>query len=90
MIKLPHNAKEAIKLQNELRSFVRIRNYPNIAQIRFIGGVDVAYFSRKMTSAYAVAIIWDRFSGEVIESAYAERNHLPYIPGLLSFRELPL
>jgi len=91
LIKLPDDPKEAIKLQNELRSFVRIRNYPNIAQIRFIGGVDVAYFSRKMTRAYAVAIIWDRLSGEVIERAYAERNvTFPYIPGLLSFRELPI
>jgi len=88
---LPNDPGEAIKLQNEVRKLVKIGDYIDIASVRLVGGVDVAYLGKGASQACAVAVVWDRLSGEVLESVYAQDEVIfPYIPGLLSFRELPV
>lgn len=88
---LPNDPGEAIKLQNEVRKLVKIGDYIDIASVRLVGGVDVAYLGMGASQACAVAVVWDRLSGEVLESVYAQDEVIfPYIPGLLSFRELPV
>jgi deoxyribonuclease V len=57
------------------------------AEIRLIGGVDVAY--TKSTSIGA-AVVLDYDSLELLESQTAvSKTRMPYIPTLLSFREIP-
>jgi len=91
LLQLPSDPGKAIALQNEVRKLVKIGNYIDIASVRLIGGVDVAYLGKGASHACAVAVVWDRFSGEVLESVYAQDEVVfPYIPGLLSFRELPV
>jgi deoxyribonuclease V len=51
--------------------------------------VDAA-FSTDGTKVLAVAVVWDRISGQVVDVAKAARRvRVPYIPGFLSFREGP-
>ena len=56
-------------------------------KIRLIGGVDVAY-TKSMSVGAAVVLDYDSF--ELLESQTAvSRTRMPYIPTLLSFREIP-
>ena len=78
--------KEAVKLQKELsRSIVSSGRLP---KLNTVAGVDVAY-----TTEFAIgaAVVLDYPSMEVIDSSVATmRVNMPYIPGLLSFREIPV
>lgn len=79
--------KEAIALQNRLRERVRLR--PLKRKIRTIAGADVS-FNRFSDRIYAGIVVLSLPDLEVIEStAIRSRTRFPYIPGLLSFRELP-
>ena len=52
-------------------------------------GADVSYAKRAETM-YAAVVVMEWPSGEVVEEVTAERRaEFPYIPGLLSFREMP-
>ncbi|MBN2134175.1 MAG: deoxyribonuclease V [Acidobacteria bacterium] len=78
---------EAIALQKELKEKLKFR--PFKSSPRYIAGVDISanLFSHHV---YAAAVVWDREENKVIETAFAEGDALmPYIPGLLSFRESP-
>ncbi|MEM3823568.1 MAG: endonuclease V [Candidatus Bathyarchaeia archaeon] len=56
-------------------------------KVRFVAGVDVAY--RKSTSVGAVAVL-EYESLKLVESQTATcKTRFPYIPTLLSFREIP-
>jgi deoxyribonuclease V len=56
-------------------------------KIRLIGGVDVAY-TKNMSIGAAVVLDYDSF--ELLESQTAvSETRMPYIPTLLSFREIP-
>ena len=56
---------------------------------RYVAGADMAYSSDK-TTAYAVAVVYDREERRVVEIAQAVRPvDAPYIPTFLSFREGP-
>jgi deoxyribonuclease V len=57
---------------------------------RYVGGADIA-FSADRKTALAVALVWDRERGEIVEMVRAARAvEVPYIPGFLSFREGPV
>lgn len=81
--------KEAVALQRELAGRVVLRDeVPD--PVRLVAGVDVSC-SRFATRVYAAVILWDMTGGEVVEKAGAVLAHpFPYVPGLLSFRELPV
>jgi deoxyribonuclease V len=80
--------KQAIDLQNQLAArvrFVSLRKKPNI-----VAGLDCA-FSKGGRKILAVAVVLKLGTFEVIETKSAVRKvTLPYIPGLLSFREAPV
>ena len=83
--------KEAAALQRELRA--RVVTEDDFGDLRRVAGVDAA-FPRKGDSgervARAAAAVFSFPDLELLEEAVAEvALEFPYIPGLLSFRELP-
>lgn len=79
--------KQAIALQQELRPCVIAEDaLPNIARV---GGVDVGFESNGQITRAAVAVL-SYPELVLIEHAIARcETRFPYVPGLLSFREIP-
>lgn len=78
---------EAISLQKGLADKVKIAKLTN--NIRYIAGIDCAP-SKDMSNYFAAAVIWDLQTREILEYHIAQAKlTFPYIPGLLSFREIP-
>jgi deoxyribonuclease V len=78
--------KEAVEIQRRLASQVRLE--PLTRMPRWIAGADLAYFTPE--TAVAAIVVLDAESLQVVEEAFAICEvHFPYIPGLLSFREVP-
>ncbi len=81
------NAKQAIALQQELRGYVRIED--DFAAIDCVAGVDVGFEQNNTITRAAVAVL-NYPSLTLREYAIARQpTRFPYIPGLLSFREIP-
>lgn len=77
--------KEAVILQRELSPRVRIG--PVRQEIRSVAAVDVSIRNRIATGAIVVV---DVQSGEIVEAhSHTAPAAFPYVPGLLSFREIP-
>jgi len=82
------NYAEARELQSELQSQLRL--VPLEGEVKYIAGCDVssALRSRNFTAAVVVMNFPEM---EVIEKVSTELDvDFPYIPGLLSFREMPV
>lgn len=80
---------EARRLQRELRERVVARP-PEDFSPRWIAGADMS-IKRGDDRGYAAFVVIDAESLETVEEAtVAGRVDFPYVPGLLSFRELPL
>lgn len=80
--------KEAIALQKELAG--KIRHGPPLKRYRYVAGVDLSY-NRFSPTCFAAVVIWDAKKKERGEVAgVVGQSTFPYIPGLLSFREIPL
>ena len=81
--------KDAIQIQAEFRSKVRqtpLGSYP----LHRVAGIDVG-FPRNKTVARAAIVLLEFPSLQIIEQTVAEMPvHFPYVPGLLSFREIPV
>jgi len=57
--------------------------------LRLVAGADVSY-DRGSPALYAAVVVLDAESLEVVDVAHATtRAEFPYVPGYLSFRELP-
>ncbi len=83
----PATPKEAIALQRELANRVRLLPIPPAANL--LAGLDIS-ISRRGTHLFAGVVIWDRRRREVLETQVARVPcAFPYVPGLLSFREIP-
>jgi deoxyribonuclease V len=77
---------EAIRLQETLRGQVIIEN--RLAEVRTVAGADVSVHG---DVARAAVVVLSYPELELVEVARAERPvALPYIPGLLAFREAPV
>jgi deoxyribonuclease V len=84
----PKNAKEAVAIQNSLRSKVKTTN--DLGKIKIIAGIDCSYDIKNNLSK-AVIVVMDIDTLKPIETVVAEmETDFPYIPGLLSFREIPV
>ena len=80
--------KRLRKEQLELSKKVRIED--DFDDIETIGGLDVAYSSRKRRLACAACVIMDRL-GNVMDRVWiTDEIKFPYVPTYLAYRELPL
>ncbi|MER2603996.1 MAG: deoxyribonuclease V [Candidatus Competibacter phosphatis] len=77
----------AIALQRNLRAHLILTD--QLSPVRRVAGVDVGFEAGGVVTRAAVAVL--RYPElEVLETVVARRpTTFPYIPGLLSFRELP-
>jgi deoxyribonuclease V len=80
---------QAVALQMRLARLVSRRSVSPLKRLLRVAGVDVSY-ERATDRCHAAVVVYDRLSGEVLEEATrSEPSTFPYVPGLLSFRELP-
>lgn len=79
---------EMLQLQRELAPLVSLQD--ELEEIRLVGGVDLA-FGRNADEGRGVVVVWRPSDGAVVEEVVVEMPiTIPYIPGLLAFREGPL
>jgi deoxyribonuclease V len=82
-------APEAVALQRELRDRLVLRPPPGFAP-RLVGGADVS-LDRDDPRGWAGIAVIDRSTMDTVDEATATAEiSFPYVPGLLSFRELPI
>lgn len=79
--------EQALKLQKELIEKIEIK--PLEKPIRYIAGTDIAY-NKANDNIYSGIVVLDFNTLEVVtRSTVIDQVHFPYVPGLLSFREIP-
>ena len=81
-----------ITKQNELLSKIELTNQVDIGKLRYLAGVDLAYWKEHNTE-YAVCciVVIDFHTMEIVEKkCYKGMIKVPYIPGCLAFREIEL
>lgn len=84
--------KDAMALQTELAK--RLELSDRLDPVRHLAGVDIGFEDGGATTRAAVVVLkWDPDTApdlSVIEQVvHREPTRMPYIPGLLSFREIP-
>lgn len=84
--------KRVVNIQTELSQQIKLDNILSMSQIEKVAGVDLAYW-KEDSEEYAVCciIVLERETMRIIEckSSFG-KVVVPYIPGCLAFRELPL
>lgn len=84
----PKTAAEAVKIQNELRHEVILRD--EFKKLDVVAGVDCS-FADKGNLSLAFIILMEAATFNIIATSRAELpTQFPYIPGFLSFREIPV
>lgn len=81
-----------IKEQLSLAKKIELRNTVHLNHVHTVAGVDLAYWKKNETE-YAVCciVIIDYHTLEIIEEVcYKDIITVPYIPGCLAFREVPI
>ncbi|MGB8689437.1 MAG: endonuclease V [Microcoleus sp.] len=83
----PQTIEEAIAIQEQLRSEVITEN--QLSTVRYIAGVDVGYDNADAVSQAAVTVL--SFPELQLQQQAVVRSPtaFPYVPGFLSFREVP-
>lgn len=80
--------KEAIGIQEHLRGQVILRG--SVRSLRWVVGCDVAY-ERIGAGLVGGAVLWDARENQVAEAHLVRgASRFPYVPGFLSFREIPV
>jgi deoxyribonuclease V len=83
----PTTEAEAVALQNTLAS--RVDTSAAIGKLDFIAGCDIAYHLTE-PRLYAAVVVLKASDLSVVEERTVTREvNFPYVPGLLSFREVP-
>ena len=79
-------------IQNELRKGISLYDSFEVSALKTAAGVDLAYWKNgDMEYAVCCIVVVDIATREVIEKKhFSDRIEVPYIPGFLAFRELPL
>jgi deoxyribonuclease V len=82
---------EARQIQERLRKRISLQDAPTLDSIRLVAGIDNTYVKREgTTTAYAVIVLFTFPDLVEVGAVYADRViTFPYVPGLLSFREIP-
>ncbi len=82
--------KAAIALQRTLAESLTDAGPFRLETARRIAGVDVSS-SKDSPLLTAGVVVWDRETESVTEAVWAQQPEtFPYVPGLLSFREIPV
>jgi deoxyribonuclease V len=87
--------KEAARIQSRLRKRLELRD--RVGRVRFVAGADLAFRLPERRSwesgtgrAIAGVVVFTFPKLEEVERVWVERKlTFPYVPGLLSFREIP-
>ena len=83
-----YTPQQAIELQKELSSQVQVCPLP-IDKVHLIAGADIS-FNKFSSTIYAGIVVMTFPELKVVEEAWVvTESRFPYIPGLLSFREIP-
>lgn len=83
---------EYINVQMQLEKRIDTKNLVKLEEINLLAGVDLAYW-KKDEIEYAVCciVVIDYNTQNVVEKKYCiDKVSVPYIPGCLAFREIPL
>ena len=85
----PHDIYAATKIQEELRAQIIFHDDFDKNNVKFIAGIDVGFENNgEVTRAAVVTLSWPELN--VIEKVVSRGITLfPYVPGFLSFREIP-
>lgn len=79
--------EEAIELQRDLAP--RIERRDRLGEVKTLAGVDIGFEDEGETTRAAVVLLaWPELV-PIEEIVHREPTRMPYIPGLLSFREIP-
>ena len=78
---------EAIALQKELA--IRVSREDQVGEVRYVAGVDMAINETNGMARAAVVLLTYPALELIEQHIYEEPLRMPYIPGLLSFREAP-
>lgn len=83
------STREAVALQKQLAGRVDLHDL-FVRRVQRVAGVDVSY-RRSGGVLHAAVVVLDYNSMVILETAVASGEvAFPYVPGLLSFRELPI
>lgn len=83
----PRTVPEARAIQESLRD--RVEDADRLGPVRRIAGADVSY-DKKSPVLFAAVVVLDAETGQVLEKVGVRAEaRFPYVPGLLSFREVP-
>jgi len=78
------SARQAVAVQRQLAGRVVLRPLP---AVRYVLGLDCAFSGQFVL---AVGVVWDLQDSRIVETRGARVPlTFPYVPGLLSFRDLP-
>ncbi|MEZ2225043.1 MULTISPECIES: deoxyribonuclease V [unclassified Microcoleus] len=83
----PETIEEAIAIQEQLRSLVIAEN--QLSTVRYVAGVDVGYHSSDAVSQAAVTVLSFPDLQLQQQATACSVTAFPYVPGFLSFREVP-
>jgi len=83
----PETIEEAIAIQEQLRSLVIAEN--QLSTVRYVAGVDVGYDSSDAVSQAAVTVLSFPDLQLQQQATACSVTAFPYVPGFLSFREVP-
>lgn len=78
---------QAIELQKQLRQQIRIE--PLLKPIQTIAGADISFNKYEETVYAGIIVLSFPDLQEIAKSTVISKTSFPYIPGLLSFREIP-
>lgn len=83
----PKTLRQARAVQEALRG--RVEKRDRIGRVRHVAGIDVGFESGGRITRAAVVVL--RFPGlaPVAQAVVRQRTRFPYVPGYLSFREIP-
>lgn len=84
--------EEYIEMQYRLQKQIDFQNAINTLLIQKVAGVDISYWNKNNTEYAACCIVVLNYvTKEVVEKKYVvEKVEVPYIPGCLAFREIPI